>query len=107
MQEYKRNYLLLEIWDKHHIIETRKEMPTVCRFLGIVIRMNNKPKEHNPPHIHVFTGGYRAIVSILTGDILSGEIPNNKRRLVKEFVVSYKKDLLKMWNDQKIYEINY
>jgi hypothetical protein len=29
-------------------------MPTISMFFGIIIRMYYAPKEHNPPHIHVY-----------------------------------------------------
>lgn len=30
-------------------------MPTISHFYGIVIVMNLRNKEHNPPHIHAVT----------------------------------------------------
>lgn len=39
-------------------------MPELCRFLGIIIKMQFD--DHDPPHIHVWHGGkYRAKVGIL------------------------------------------
>ncbi|MBN1523852.1 MAG: DUF4160 domain-containing protein [Spirochaetales bacterium] len=29
-------------------------MPTISMFFGIIIRMYYSPKEHNPPHFHVY-----------------------------------------------------
>lgn len=82
-------------------------MPTICRFLGIIVSMNLKPKEHNPPHIHVYCGGQVARVNIQNNEILSGEIPQNKVKLVNEFINAYRNELLEMWNSQKVYEIDY
>ncbi len=39
-------------------------MPTISMFFGILIRMYYAPKEHNPPHIHVYFQNYKATFSI-------------------------------------------
>ncbi|MBO4424281.1 MAG: DUF4160 domain-containing protein, partial [Spirochaetales bacterium] len=35
-------------------------MPTISAFYGIIIFMNVRKKEHNPPHIHAITSEYEA-----------------------------------------------
>ena len=34
--------------------QNKNDMPTLSMFFGIIIRMYYAPKEHNPPHIHVY-----------------------------------------------------
>ena len=46
-------------------------MPTISMFFGIVVRMFYQ--EHNPPHIHVEYGDYRASYDIINGDIINKE----------------------------------
>lgn len=48
-------------------------MPTISMFFGILIKMNYR--EHNPPHIHVEYGEYRACYRIDNGGLMSGELP--------------------------------
>ena len=55
-------------------------------------------KEHNPPHIHAIYGDYEATFYISDGNIFEGDFPLNGKRLVKEFVNTYRDELLNMWN---------
>ena len=59
--------------------------------------MRLKGKEHNPPHIHALYGNHEASFYISNGEIYEGEFPSRGAKLVKEFVLHYKKELLKMW----------
>lgn len=34
-------------------------MPTISMFYGIIIRMYYAPKEHPPPHFHVYYGEHK------------------------------------------------
>jgi hypothetical protein len=49
-----------------------KDMPTIAMFFGIIIRMYYAPKEHNPPHIHVFYQDSKAVIDINTGEVREG-----------------------------------
>ena len=40
-------------------------MPTISMFYGIIIRMYYGPKEHNPPHIHIYYQGLVGTLDIL------------------------------------------
>ena len=42
-------------------------MPTLSMFFGIIIRMYYAPKEHNPPHIHVYYQDMAAVMNIEDG----------------------------------------
>ncbi len=73
-------------------------MPTISTFYGIIIMMYLKDKEHNPPHIHAFYGDKAASFFISTGEIYEGEFPKRAQKMVKEFILKYKTELLTMWN---------
>ncbi len=47
-------------------------MPTKSSFYGIIIRMFFNG--HNPPHIHVEYAEFKAEISIVTLDILAGNL---------------------------------
>ena len=66
-----------------------------------------RPKEHNPPHIHVIYGDETFSISIKELEIIDGEQEPTNRVLamVKEWVLLHKKELLRMWETQDIHEI--
>lgn len=70
-------------------------MPIISVFLGMIFRMYHA--DHNPPHVHVQYGEYEAILNILSGKVLAGDLPPKVKRLAKEWILLRKKDLLKAW----------
>ncbi len=70
-------------------------MPVISRFYGIVIAMYHH--EHGVPHIHASYGGYEASIEIRTGR-LHGELPPRIRRVVGEWLVRRRPELLDNWN---------
>ena len=76
-------------------------MPTISVFYGIIIMMYLTNKEHNPPHIHAFYGSEAASFYISTGEIYEGSFPKRAKKMVKEFVLKYQKELLNMWETEK------
>ena len=71
-------------------------MPIISIFLGIVIRMNFA--DHNPPHIHVDYGDYRAAFYIATGRRMIGQLPRRQTRYVVEWIVKNRPELLRNWD---------
>ena len=72
-------------------------MPTISMFYGIIIRMYCAPSEHNPPHIHVYYQGDKAIIDINKVELTEGKLPKNKLRLVLAWVELRKEELLADW----------
>ena len=71
-------------------------MPTISWFYGISIRMFFN--DHAPPHFHAFYGRREAKgVSIETGQIIGGSLPAAQRRLVHEWVLRYRSELMADW----------
>ena len=77
-------------------------MPEITRFYGIIIKMYFKPKEHDPSHIHALYGEYMGEFNIQTLEMIRGDLPPKAQAMVKEWLGSYKADLQKMWDTQKI-----
>ena len=75
-------------------------MPTICCFYGIIVFMNLREKEHNPPHIHAATQDFVAPFLIETGEIMTGFFPPKAKAMVKEFVIANKSELLDMWETE-------
>jgi Domain of unknown function (DUF4160) len=70
-------------------------VPTISRFYGIVIRMYFS--DHAPPHFHAVYAGEEAVVSIETGEVIRGEIPERALRLVQEWSSIHKDELTANW----------
>lgn len=72
-------------------------MPTLSMFYGIIIRMYYAPKEHNPPHIHVYYQELKAVINILNCDLMYGELPPKQFRLVLAWIEIHKDELMADW----------
>jgi len=70
-------------------------MPTISWFFGISIRMFFN--DHAPPHFHAFYGRHEAKVAIESGQIIGGRLPPTQRRLVAEWTLRYRQQLMADW----------
>jgi hypothetical protein len=67
-------------------------------FYGIIIYMYFKNnRQHNKPHIHARYQGYEAVIAIPDGEILEGNIPNSKMRLVQAWIELHQDELVANW----------
>jgi len=57
------------------------------------------PKDHLPPHLHAKYGEFWAEMSILTGEIIAGQLPKRAIRLVEDWIELHKNELLENWNE--------
>lgn len=80
-------------------------MPTLSQFYGIIIKMYFQKMEHEPPHIHIFYGGYEAEVSIETGKVIAGRLPVKVAKLVKKWTIIHGQELLEIWRTQQFKKI--
>jgi hypothetical protein len=73
-------------------------MPTISMFYGIIIYMYYfDNKEHKAPHIHANYAEYDAVISIPDGDVLNGEMPIKKLKLIQAWVEIHQEDLMANW----------
>ena len=73
-------------------------MPTLSVFYGIVVRMyNEKGERHNVPHIHCEYAEYEVVVS-LDGEVLEGDIPRSKLKIIQAWIEIHREDLMANWN---------
>ena len=70
-------------------------MPTIAWFYGIAIQMFYD--DHNPPHLHARYGRARALVRLVDGQIISGELPPTAERLVREWTLARHGELEENW----------
>lgn len=54
-------------------------------------------QQHNLPHIHVECQGENAVVSIPDGDLLEGQIPAKKLKLVQAWIAIHEDELMADW----------
>ncbi|MBU8901495.1 MAG: DUF4160 domain-containing protein [Victivallales bacterium] len=84
-------------------------MPTISMFYGIIIRMYFAPKEHNPPHIHVYYNEYKTLFDIQTLEFMEGDFPKRQKRLVQAWAELHQEELLADWklamNGEEVYKI--
>ncbi|MGE3974672.1 MAG: DUF4160 domain-containing protein [Bdellovibrionales bacterium] len=77
-------------------------MSVISVFLGIVIRVFQR--DHNPPHIHVQYGEHKALLEISTGKTMAGSLPPRIRRIVLEWLLYRKAEVLKSWQEAQEYK---
>ncbi len=74
-------------------------MPTISMFFGIVIYMYCYDNErHKAPHVHAKYQGQDASFSIVDGELLAGEIPAAKTRLVQAWIEIHREELMADWD---------
>lgn len=74
-------------------------MAIISMFYGLIVSMyflDNR--RHHLAHIHVKYQDKEAVFSIETGEVLEGELPNNKRKLVEAWIEIHKEDLIADWS---------
>ena len=59
-------------------------------FYGLLIRMYYSPKEHGPPHIHVYFQGRVVVINIANCEIMKGKLPRKQKRLMDAWIELHK-----------------
>ncbi|MBM4396079.1 MAG: DUF4160 domain-containing protein [Deltaproteobacteria bacterium] len=73
-------------------------MPVISMFHGLLISMYfMDSKRHHTPHVHVRYQEHEAVYDVTTGDVLEGELPKPKARLVQAWIELRREDLLADW----------
>lgn len=73
-------------------------MPTISMFYGILILMYYYDnKKHSNPHIHAEFAEHQATISIEDGELLGGNLPKAKMKLVQAWIEIHREDLLANW----------
>ena len=69
--------------------------PIISVFNGITVSINYR--DHNPPHIHVQYGEFKAIYNIKTGERINGNLPTEQHKIVVKWARQNLQKLLKNW----------
>ena len=74
-------------------------MPILSMFYGIVVYMYfYDTHKHNTPHFHVEYAEHSAVFSIITGDVIEGDLPRNKLRLVQAWLEIHREEIMADWS---------
>ena len=73
-------------------------MPILAMFYGVVVYMYfYDTQKHNLPHFHIEYAEYTAVIAIETGDILDGNFPRNKMKLVQAWLEIHREEIMADW----------
>lgn len=73
-------------------------MPVISMFYGIIVSLYYLDnKRHQCPHIHVRYQGDEAVISIPDGEILEGDLPPGKMKMILAWVEIHQDDLMADW----------
>jgi len=86
-------------------------MPILSMFYGIVVRMYFfDDRQHHVPYLHAEYAEYRAVMAIDTGEVLAGELPPAKLRLVLAWIEIHRDELVANWqltvNGEDVFRID-
>ena len=70
-------------------------MPRLSEFYGIAIYMYFA--DHNPPHFHAIYAEHEALLRIDDGTTIRGELPNTAERLVEQWRLLHRDELIANW----------
>jgi len=72
-------------------------MPVLSVFYGIIVRMFKEDNEpHHKPHLHVEYAGQKMAIAF-DGEVLGGELPRGKMRLLLAWMEIHQDDLIANW----------
>jgi hypothetical protein len=73
-------------------------MPVISTFYGIVVMMFFLDRtRHKRPHIHARYQDREVVIGIPEGDVLEGNLPPSKMRLLIAWVEIHKNELMEDW----------
>ena len=74
-------------------------MPVLSMFYGIVIYMYAfDNRKHHRPHFHAEYAEFSVVVAIDDGEVLDGDFPRAKMKLVQAWLEIHREDLTADWN---------
>lgn len=73
-------------------------MPAISMFYGIIVSVYFlDTQQHHQPHIHAKFQDQKAVVAIPGGELLAGNLPPAKLRLLLAWVEIHKDELMADW----------
>lgn len=73
-------------------------MPVVSMFFGLIVYMYfGDNKKHQMPHIHVKFQDNEAVFSIPNGELIEGQLPKSKIKLLEAWIEIHHEELMANW----------
>lgn len=73
-------------------------MPVISMFYGVIVMMYYFDTDrHHLPHIHIKYAEFKSVISIDDSEVLEGELPRNKLRLVLAWIELHREELMANW----------
>ena len=73
-------------------------MPTISMFYGIIVYMYFfDAQKHSKSHIHAEFAEHSAVISIEDGELLEGNLPKKKLKMVQAWVAIHEDELMADW----------
>jgi hypothetical protein len=70
-------------------------MPVISMFYGVIVLMYYfDDRKHHKPHLHVQYQDDEAVIAIPSGDVLEGELPKSKMKLVQAWLEIHQDELM-------------
>jgi hypothetical protein len=70
-------------------------MAILSTFFGLIISMfYGDNKQHKLPHIHARYQDMKAVFSIPEGDLIEGNLPLKKIKLIQAWIIMHEEDLM-------------
>lgn len=68
------------------------------------------PKKHKKPHIHAEFAEHSVIVSIADGEVLAGNLPSKKMKMLQAWIAIHEDELMADWKlaveGQEVFKID-
>lgn len=72
-------------------------MPILSMFYGVIIYMYAfDDRQHKRPHFHARYAEFEAVIE--TGDVLEGDLPRSKMKLVQAWLEIHREDIQADWS---------
>lgn len=73
-------------------------MPVLSMFYGIIVYMYAfDNKQHHRPHFHAEYAEFKTAIAIDDGEVLFGDLPKAKMKLVQASLEIHREDLMADW----------
>ena len=73
-------------------------MPAISMFYGIIVSMYfTDTQQHHQPHIHAKFQSQEAVIAIPGGELLAGNLPPAKLRLLLAWIEIHQDELIADW----------
>lgn len=82
-----------------YIFEDERYYNILYSDFGIKIIMHTKENGHNLPHVHIQYQDKEAVISLIDGSVLKGNIKKSRYNYARRYVIENREELLRRYNE--------